>query len=94
MASGKRILHRLATAAQLEDEAIPRLPLVEIMNDQRVLIENHQGVVEYGELQISVKVNFGLVTVCGCDLDLARMMKGQLVVTGKIAAVQIHRRPK
>ena len=92
MSKGRRFLYRLTDAAQLHDEAIPRLPLVEIMNDQRVLIENHWGVVEYGTTQISVNVRFGTVTICGCNLELARMMKGQLIVTGRIDSVHLQRR--
>ena len=94
MSKGRSFLYRLTDAAQLHDEAIPRLPLVEIMNDQRVLIENHQGVVEYGANQISVRVKFGAVTVCGCNLELARMMKGQLIVTGRIDSVHLLRGKK
>jgi len=94
MSKGRSFLYRLTDAAQLHDEAIPHQPLVEIMNDQRVLIENHQGVVEYGTNQIRVNVRFGTVTVCGCDLELARMMKGQLIVAGRIDSVHLHRRQR
>ncbi len=92
MSKGRSFVERLTAATQLQDEAIPRLPLVEIMNDQRVLIENHRGVVEYGTNQISVNVRFGTVTICGCNLELARMMKGQLIVTGRIDSVHLQRR--
>jgi len=94
MSKGRSFLYRLTDAAQLHDEAIPHQPLVEIMNDQRVLIENHQGVVEYGTNQIRVNVRFGTVTVCGCDLELARMMKRQLIVAGRIDSVHLHRRQR
>lgn len=90
----RSILYSLTAAANLHDEPIPTQPLVEILCDRRVLVENHQGVVEYGTNQICIKVKYGTIAVCGCNLELARMMKGQLVITGKIESVMLQRRKK
>lgn len=91
MRQRRSIFERLTMAADLPDEAIPRLPLVEIAGDRRVLIENHLGVVAYGTEQICVKVTYGTLSVCGCNLELARMTKGQLIVSGMIDKVVLNR---
>lgn len=91
MAKRRSILERLTAAADLQDETVTRLPLVEIAGDKRVLIENHQGVVEYGPEQISVRVKFGSICVCGKRLELARMLKGQLIISGRIDGVRLLR---
>ena len=91
MADKGKILGKLAAAADLADEPIPGQPLVEIIDHSRVLIENHRGVCEYGSNLIRVKVKFGSVCVCGCNLELLRMTKGQLIIRGTIDAVQICR---
>ena len=88
--SGK-IFGKLVFASDLADEPIPGHPLVEIIDHSRVLIENHKGVSEYGKDMIRVKVKFGSVCVCGGDLELLRMTKGQLVIRGNIDRVQICR---
>ena len=67
-------------------------PIVEIAGDRRVLIENHFGVKEYSREKIGVKVKYGLVCVCGCDLELIRMTKEQLIISGRIDAVTLIRR--
>ena len=82
---------RLASNADLQDEPIPGLPVIELAGDRRVLIENHCGVTEYGRERIRIKVKFGQVSVCGQELELARMIKGQLVITGKIHSVELFR---
>ena len=92
MAKRRSLFELLTTAADLPDEAIPGLPLIEIAGDRRVLIENHKGVIAYGTEQICVKVSYGTVSVCGCDLELARMTKGQLIVSGRIGNVLLNRR--
>ncbi len=85
------IIERLAYSADLPDETIPGLPLVEIAGERRVLIENHQGVVEYGSQCIRVKVKFGQICVNGCGLELSRMTKGQLIISGRVDSVQLIR---
>lgn len=87
-----KMLGKLAWAADLPDEPIPGQPLVEIIENRRVLIENHLGVSEYGESLIRVKVKFGTICISGCNLELARMTKGQLIISGVIESVKLDRR--
>ncbi len=92
MVQGGKWINRLSSAVDLQDEAIPGQPLIEIVSNCRVLVENHMGVTEYGELVIQVKVKFGSVCVCGNHLELALMTKGQLVITGCIESIKLVRR--
>lgn len=87
-------MHRLSSAADLPEEPIPGLPLVEIAGDRRVLIEHHNGVTEYGTQQISVKVKFGHVCITGCSLELTQMTREQLIVSGQINSVILKRRER
>ena len=66
---------------------LPGVPLVEICNGRRVLIENHQGVVAYQRNEINIKARGGYIYVCGDDLQLIRMSRCQLVITGVISGV-------
>ena len=67
-------------------------PIIEIAGDRRVLIENHQGVAAYGREKILVHVKFGSVCICGCNLEMLRMTKEQLVICGRIDSVALQRR--
>ncbi len=67
-------------------------PLVEVLGDNRVLIENHMGILSYCLEEIRIKVCFGNVQVKGIDLQLMEIGKDQLVICGKIDAVQLNRR--
>ena len=91
MRKAQNILTRLSQAADLTDEPIPGCPLVEILDHRRVLIEHHKGVNEYGQCMIRVKVKFGSICVCGSGLELARMTKSQLVISGNIESVHLNR---
>lgn len=84
-------LERLTRAAELPGESLPGLPIIEIAGDRRVLIERHKGVLEYDCNQIRIRVSYGSVCVCGCQLEISQITKAQLVVTGKIQSVTVQR---
>ncbi len=92
MGKGRQFLERLADEAALSAEPLPGQCVVEIAGEHRVLVENHFGVVEYSRGRICVKVRFGTVCVCGCGLEVMRLTKEQLVISGRIDAVSLHRR--
>ena len=83
--------NKLVLAADLRDEPIPGLPLVEIVDNRRVLIENHKGVLEYGDSAVRIRMKYGSLCIQGSNLELARMTKQQLVVVGCIEKVQLER---
>lgn len=85
-------MQRLAEEMEISQETLPRLPLVEICGERRVLIENHRGVLSYGSSQIRVCVSYGAVVVQGCGLELAQMTRERLVICGRIDGVNLIRR--
>lgn len=86
------LMQKLADGVDLSGEPLPGMPIVEIAGECRVLIERHGGVTEYSRERISVKVRYGMITVCGCGLELTRMTREQLVISGRIDGVQLQRR--
>lgn len=83
------LLQRLTDAADLSMEPLPGLPVVEIVGFGRVLIENHQGVREYGPDRIQIKVPCGLVCVLGDRLQLMKMSGTLLLIQGEIRCVEL-----
>ena len=85
-------LDRLTEGLDLPEENPTGQPVVELAGDRRILIEHHRGVIQYGTEQICVKVSYGTVKILGFGLELARMTKDQLVITGQIDSVTLCRR--
>ncbi len=85
------ILDKVAIAVDLPGEAIPGQPLIEIAGERRVLIENHRGVVRYGEGEICLRVSYGFVKVVGCGLRLLRMTRQQVIICGRIDGIELCR---
>ena len=89
---GRSFLERLAEETELAAEPLMGQSIIEISGDRRVLIENHLGVKAYGQEKIVVKVKQGSVCVCGCDLEILRMTREQLIIRGQIDGVTLRRR--
>lgn len=73
-------------------ESITKRPLVEIVGQNRVLIENHGGVIGYSNDEIQVKVSYGRISVEGSILKFMQISKEQLVITGKISTITLYGR--
>ena len=70
----------------MDADLVPGIPLVEIYGQQRVLVENHRGIVGYEDQEILIRVRYGCICVTGQHLKLAKMCRGKLVITGNISA--------
>ena len=92
MSKRRFILERLSDGGLLPMDSFPGNPIVEIAGDKRVLIENHMGVKAYGREKITVSVTYGSLSVCGCNLELLKMTREQLVIQGRIDAIMLQRR--
>ena len=89
MKQPKGLVEKLMHAAELHNEPLPGVPLLELSGTRRVLIENHGGVTQYTQQEICIKVRYGLICVCGTGLELACMSKERLVITGCIDAIRL-----
>lgn len=92
MSRAHRMLERAAEEMDISGQPIPGQPIIEVAGDRRVLIENHFGITQYCAEKICVKVRYGHITICGCNLVLSKMTRDQLIVMGRIDSVSIHRR--
>lgn len=83
-------LSELRKVSQISNTPLPGIPLVEVLGNSRVLIENHYGVTAYGDDLICVKVRCGHIEVNGTNLTLTRMSDSQIIVNGLINGIQFY----
>lgn len=62
--------------------------LVELYGNERVLIEEHRGILGYGQEEIRVGTSYGIAVIEGLDLRLCCMSRSQLVIRGRIGCVR------
>lgn len=62
--------------------------LIEIYGKERLLVEQHRGILAYGDECIRIGTSFGSLTVEGAQLRLCCMSRQQVVIRGRIDAVR------
>ena len=92
MASKFHWMRQAADHAELMNEVLPGQTVVEVVGEERVLIEGHEGVSGYSDCEICVKVEYGIVKIRGCNLKLTVMSKDKLVASGEVQCIQLIRR--
>ena len=71
------------------ENVLSLLPILELVGQRRLLIENHQGVLSYAPNEIKIKVSYGCITVVGNELQLMEMSRVKLAICGIIDGLQI-----
>ena len=66
--------------------------MVEVIGEGRVLVEGHDGVLEYSDFEIGVKTGYGVVKIGGSNLKLTIVDKNRLVIAGVVQYVELLRR--
>ena len=85
----RKINRRTVLLPGLPGEPLPGQPIVELLGDNRVLIENHHGILDYSCSCISVGMRYGSVTVSGSSLYLMCMSAERLVISGNIREIAV-----
>lgn len=66
-----------------------RSPRLAATGNRRLLVENHTGVMSYGEERIVLQTRIGSMTVYGSVLELCEVRPGSLIVRGCIDRIDM-----
>ena len=66
--------------------------VVELVGNRRVLIEHHKGICQYQQDNIGVQLHCGKLYVSGNRMEITKMSRDQLVITGYIYSVNLQER--
>ncbi len=83
------LLEKTARAFDLPVDAVAGLPRVELVGDGELRMENHRGILSYGTQEIHISGGAFGVRVCGEELELRTMNSLELLITGRIRAVEL-----
>lgn len=86
---GGSLGEKASGALDLPGEVLADLPRVEIVGGQRVVVENHKGLLSYTENEIRVGGRHISLVIRGDALLLETMTTWTLSVTGRIFGVDL-----
>ena len=87
----ENLLERAADLFDLPGEVLAGMPLITITGGVRIHIENHRGILEYGETEIDVNCGKVVVRLSGEKMELRAMSENELLITGELARVEFIR---
>ena len=82
------LLERTAQLFDLPGDVVGGLPRIELTGDRELRMENHKGILAYGEEEIHISGGKLLVKVRGSGLELRAMTGSELLITGFISGVE------
>ncbi len=83
------LLERAVVRMDLPADGLAGVPRIELIGDQELRMENHKGILAYGDREIHVSGGRFVVKVVGEQLDLRAMTGLQLCITGRIEGIQL-----
>lgn len=78
----------LAEALELPEDALLGAAKVTVTAGRRLVVENHSGVLSYGEEQIVLKLPRGKLSILGEGLSLTAMTRDRLIISGRIRTLE------
>lgn len=83
------LMERTADLLDLPADALADLPRLELVGDRELRVENHKGILAYGPEEIHVSGGAFVVRITGQNLELRAMTGLELLITGRIANIQL-----
>lgn len=71
----------------LPREMVLDLPKVTIISNSEISIENHKGVIFFGESQIKIRTSIGVVNISGGSFEIIFVGGSTIALSGKFKSV-------
>lgn len=81
---------KMAQVFDLPADAVAGLPLIELIGDKQLRVENHRGILAYDPREIHIGGGKVAIRVKGLELELKVMNAGELLIMGQIFSVSLE----
>jgi sporulation protein YqfC len=85
------IRRRIADALELQHDVALNLPVLHITGNERLLMENHKGLLEYGRTKIRIASTAGTVEIDGENLAIEAVGHDEVLITGCLKSVILNK---
>jgi len=80
----------MADIFELPRDVIMNLPRITIVGNQKVLLENHRGIIHYDCDKIRIGIKGGELIISGRDLQVQRIMVEEIHIKGFIQSMHFE----
>lgn len=82
-----RTKQNIADKLDLPRDIILNMPKITVTGDNEIIIENHKGVVLFGENQVKVNSGVGLISIFGSRFEILFMGGSTITIGGKFKSI-------
>ncbi len=82
-----KLRQKAASLGGIPEDVLMGWPKVVLYGTQRLLVEQHRGVLSYEETAVRLRTSLGILTVEGEGLQITHYGPMDAVVTGRIARI-------
>ncbi|AGB41801.1 sporulation protein YqfC [Halobacteroides halobius DSM 5150] len=79
-----KIKAKLAKLFDLPQDVLLNLPVISIIGNLNIKVENHRGIIKYTPELVKIKASKGELLITGKELIIEKLSKEKVMVTGKI----------
>jgi len=83
------VMEKTSEILDLPGDVVAGLPRMELVGDRELRMENHKGILSYGEDEIHVSGGKLVVRIKGENLELRSMNALELLITGHITSLEL-----
>ena len=83
-----KMMRTMAEVLELPKEILLDLPLVSMLGNEEVSIENHKGILMYSQEYIRISTKVGTLCVEGKEMCLKQLRGDILVIHGQIVSLE------
>lgn len=85
---GKNIKNMITKIMEIPKEVVIDLPLISMIGNEELTVENYKGVIEYNEERIRINTVKGVVKIEGRNMFLREITDDDIEITGTIIKIE------
>lgn len=82
-----RTKQKIVNTLDLPRDIILNMPQITVTGDNEIIIENHRGVVLFGEDQVKINSGVGLISIHGSRFEILFMGGSTITIGGKFKSI-------
>lgn len=82
------IRQRFSDALDIPEEIVLDVPAIKIVSNNKIIIENHKGIIEYSKTNVRINSKIGIVVLKGNDFVIKYITQDEIVLEGEIETVE------
>lgn len=86
----ERFLDRFNETFGLPPEIILKLPLIMMVGDKSLILENHQGILEYNRERIRIRLIKGELTLLGQNMLVRNISHEEIQIKGELTGLTFN----